>query len=108
MTCCYRDLEKPFLHNINNIIRKLAAANTVPYADIERAWSTSCGSAPGCELLCSPEGLHPDTKGYDVIAQTITATLLNIDIFAADGAADLEKALGWPAGAVVVKPDLGG
>ena len=52
-----------------------------------------------------PDGIHPNTRGYDAIAQTVLATLYGIDIFAAQGAADLEAALGLAAGTVIVRPD---
>jgi lysophospholipase L1-like esterase len=101
--CCDHGHGRPRLSEISNTVRRLAAVNELPYADIERAWMTTCGGGPGCSLLCMPEGLHPNSKGYDVVAQTLAATLLEIDIFAADGAAKLESALGWAPGTVVVK-----
>ena len=102
-TCCSRSHGRPGLSYLSNIVRALAAANQVPLADVERAWGTVCSGAGECDLMCIPEGLHPNALGYDLIAQTSAAALLGIDIFAPDGATKLEQALGWAPGAVIIK-----
>ena len=104
--CCDIASIAPYTTAYAASIRDLAATNEIRYADIERAWETSCVNPFECELYNLPEGLHPNGTGYDVMAQTVAATLLGIDVFAPSGAADLEGALGLPAGSVIVKPDL--
>ena len=102
--CCSHQGLKPYASMGSNQVRAVAARNELPYADVELAWSTTCENKASCELLCRPDGLHPNSKGYDVIAQVVAAALLDIDIFAEGGAKQLEDALGWPAGTVIVKP----
>lgn len=83
----------------------LSNVNEVPLIDIKRAWETTCDNIGECNLYNLPEGLHPNAKGYTVIAQTIAAKLVGVDIFSPGGAAELESALGLPQGTVIVKPD---
>jgi lysophospholipase L1-like esterase len=103
--CCNHAGQGPFTRSYGGMLRDLALLNSVPIADVEHAWDTTCENREECELFNLPEGLHPNSKGYDVIAQTILATLYGIDIFSPGGAKELEGALGLPAGSVVVKPD---
>ena len=104
--CCDHASLAPYTTSYNSAIRELALLNEVRIVDIEKAWQTTCTDTSACELYNLPEGLHPNAFGYDVIAQTVAATLLGIDIFAPDGAANLESALGLEPGTVVVKPAL--
>ncbi len=90
----------------SDVARDLSQLNGVALADVEHAWDTTCSALDGCELFNLPEGLHPNTKGYDVIAQTAAAALLGINVFGPGGAAELESALGLGPGTVVVKPDV--
>ena len=94
----------PFVSSYNGMVKRVAQFGSLPYADLSRAFQNSC-DYPDCDLYNFPEGLHPNTRGYDLIAENIAATLFQIDIFAADGAAQLETALGLPAGTVITKPD---
>ena len=103
--CCSRAGRDVFTRDYSRAIRERAALNEVPLADIERAWDTTCQNKEECELFNIPDGVHPNTRGYDVIAQVVLAALYGIDIFAPNGAAQLESALGVPAGTVIVKPD---
>ena len=104
-TCCNHGSDAaPFLDGINEAKVDVATENSVPIADVDRAWRTTCDKLPDCNLLNLPEGLHPNSRGYDVIAQTILATLVGVDIFSADGARELESALGLSTGSVIVKP----
>jgi len=96
----------PITAAYSSIVRETAALNGTSFVDLERAWKTTCQNKTACELYNLPEGLHPTAVGYDVMAQTVAATLLGIDIFQDGGAADLEGALGLPEGSVLVKPDL--
>jgi lysophospholipase L1-like esterase len=102
--CCNRSGSRPITRQFNKIIREKAVLNELALADVERAWDNTC-EGTACELYNLPEGLHPNTRGYTVIAQTVMATLLGIDIFAQDGPRTLESALGLEVGQVLVKPD---
>ena len=103
--CCSRDSLALFTRAYSQVIRDVAARNEVPLVDIERAWDSTC-SGSSCDLYNVPEGLHPNTKGHDVIGQTVLAALFGIDIFVEGGAAELEAALGLEEGTVIVKPDV--
>jgi lysophospholipase L1-like esterase len=94
----------PFTDSYSSVVSDVAAVNGIKVVDFRTAWLTTCQSAAECELYNLPGGLHPNGTGYDVMAQTLAATILGIDIFAADGAANLESALGLPPGTVLVKP----
>ena len=106
LPCCRQDALAPYVSSYDAAIRDLAAINEIPIADVARAWKTSCTNPTACELYNVPEGLHPNTVGYDVLAQTVAATLVGVDIFSDGGAHQLESALGLPADSVIVKPDL--
>jgi lysophospholipase L1-like esterase len=93
----------PFTNAYSISVRDLSRVNDIPFVDAERAWSVTCPDIETCSLYNLPEGLHPNSVGYDALAQTIAATLVGVDIFAPNGPADLESALGLPAGSVVVK-----
>lgn len=94
----------PFTNSYSSLVTDVAALNDIRVVDFRKAWGTTCQNPFECELYNQPEGLHPNGTGYDVMAQTLAATILGIDIFAPDGAANLESALGLPAGTVLVKP----
>lgn len=102
--CCERASLVPFVDAYNQVIQRIASQGNLRVADVRRAWITSCDRVQECNLYNLPEGLHPNTLGYDVLAQTVMATVLGIDIFAPTGAAELEQALGLPPGSVAVKP----
>ena len=103
--CCDHSGLLPYVTTYNEQIRQLAVINAAPMADIWRAWTTTCSDVSDCNLLNRPDGLHPNTLGYDVMAETFMAAMLKIDLFAADGAQKLEAALSLPAGTVKTKPD---
>ena len=101
--CCEHGQLIPFTTNYSGIVVELAEINAVPYADARLAWKTTCVS-PACELYRLPEGLHPNPTGYDVLAQTVAAALVGVDVFEEGGAQNLEGALGLAEGTVLVKP----
>ena len=103
--CCNHAGRDAFISSYSQEIRNVAAVNHLPLADLAKAWQTTCQNREECELFNLPEGLHPNKLGYDVIAQTIAASILEIDIFAADGAAKLAAATGIPVGDIKVKPE---
>ena len=102
--CCNRADRIAEVASFSAIVKDRGNLNQVVIADVERAWKTTCEDPSACELYNLPEGLHPNSKGYEVIAQTILAAIYGIDIFSPGGAHELESALGLPAGAVIVKP----
>jgi len=103
-TCCNHIGSRPFISSFNDQLRDLARINSVTLADVAFAWGTTCENQAECELFNLPDGLHPNTKGYDVMAQTILATLLGVDIFVEGKAAELEEKLALPAGTIIVRP----
>jgi hypothetical protein len=103
--CCEHGALRPFTESYSMSIRDLGSVNAVAVADLERAWKSTCVNQTECELYNLPEGLHPTSRGYTVMAQTFAATLLGIDVFNANGAVDLAAALGIAPSAVLVKPD---
>lgn len=102
--CCNRAGQGLFVAAYTNVIRDVAALNNIAVADVDQAWRSTCENPFECELYNLPEGLHPNTRGYDVISQVVAASLFEIDIFSQDGARMLESALGLEAGAVIVRP----
>lgn len=77
-------------------VRRVGEANDVAVADIFKAWNLICPPGVECSLLNLPEGLHPNTKGYSVIAQVASAAILGTDIFDAVGAQQFLEATGLP------------
>lgn len=104
--CCEHSSLTIFTESYSNLIAELGVVNTLAISDLERAWITTCSSLQTCNLYNLPEGLHPNAKGYDVIAQTLAATLVGVDIFSPSGAKELEDALGLEAGSVIVRPGV--
>ena len=86
-------------------IRHIAAINELSLVDLERVWQTTCDDIDSCNLYNLPDGLHPNTLGYDAIAQAVLAVLYGIDIFAPGGAVDLATATGLAPEAIVIKAD---
>ncbi|MBX7136883.1 MAG: SGNH/GDSL hydrolase family protein [Oligoflexia bacterium] len=103
--CCEHGGLTPSTESYGRVMLALGEENSIPVVNLRKAWITTCTSIGECQLYNLPEGLHPNAQGYLVMAQTIAATLFNIDIFAEGGAADLEGALGLPEGTVIVKPE---
>lgn len=95
----------PFTDAYSLQVQDIASVNEISLIELERAWRNTCQNKMECELYNSPEGLHPNTKGYDVISQVVAAKFVGVDIFSPNGATELESALGLSAGAVLVKPD---
>ena len=102
--CCNRMTRVPITRGYSREIRAVASWNNLPLADIEMAWDTTCNSLSSCQLYNIPDGLHPNNAGYDVIGETLLATLFDIDIFASNGASSLGDALGLGEGAVTTQP----
>ena len=101
--CCDRGAQAPFTNSYSSEIKQIAASNSLSIVDQQLAWTTTCEGSE-CHLYNLPDGLHPNSTGYTVMAQVAAATLLGIDIFAEEGANELEEALALPEGTVIVKP----
>jgi lysophospholipase L1-like esterase len=104
--CCDHDGLQPFVNSFSEEVLKLSRINDVPVADIRRLWASTCQNQEECELYNLPEGLHPNSRGYKAIAQTVSAALLGIDIFSTQGQAEFIAATGITAEEVVVVPDV--
>lgn len=61
----------PYTNLYSSIIRDLATLNRVSFADLEQRFQTDCPELASCALYNIPEGLHPNTAGYNAIADTI-------------------------------------
>jgi lysophospholipase L1-like esterase len=94
----------PFTQSYSATARQLAAINEVRLADVEALWHLTCPELEQCDLYNLPEGLHPNTKGYDALAQIVAASLVGVDLFSPLGPSELEAALGLSEGSVVVRP----
>ena len=70
-TCCDRSALNPFVTEYNMVIRDRARINDVPLADVGRGFNSSCVSTT-CDLLNLPEGLHPNSEGYDVSGEIVS------------------------------------
>ncbi len=93
--CCNRAGLRPFIESYNLRYRDLAAVNRVPLVDSDRGFRFMCPQAR-CALLNLPEGLHPNSRGYDVMGEVMTATFYGIDLFSPGGSRDLAAVLGIP------------
>jgi lysophospholipase L1-like esterase len=91
-----------FTESYSRTVRDLAAINQISLVDVERGLTDACGIVEDCYLFLQPEGLHPNNKGYDAVAQLVAARLLNIDIAAPDSASQIASAVGIPVQDVLV------
>jgi hypothetical protein len=92
------------MNSYSAAVNYIGALNQVPIVDLQRVWRTTCSGGEECDLFNLPDGLHPNTRGYDAMSQAFLATLYGIDIFSAEGPVQLEQALALPAGTVFIKP----
>ena len=102
--CCDRDGRQFFTNSYNQVLIDLAIENEIPLVDLETLWVNTCENQSECELLNIPEGLHPNSRGYDLVAHAVMATLLGIDLMVPGGAEELENALGLEEGTVFAQP----
>ncbi len=102
--CCIHFGLGVWIENYNVGFRELALVNDIALADVNHAYTNTC-NLEECYLLNLPEGAHPNVAGYDVIAEVVMAALLQIPIFAPDGALLLQTALGQPDFTVITRPD---
>ncbi len=105
LPCCDRIDRVPFIQAYNANVADLAAINGIHIVDLAHTWETTCQNKSSCELFNIPDGIHPNSLGYDAIGQTVLATLFEIDIYSESGAKDLEAALSLAEGTIIVKPN---
>jgi lysophospholipase L1-like esterase len=98
----YRDSIRPFTQSYSRAGRDLARVNGVPLIDVEQAITDTCPILDKCRFYNLPEGLHPNRRGYDALAQIVAAGLLGIDVTAPGSAAQISSALGLPQNDVIV------
>lgn len=96
-----------FVDSYNRAYKDLADLNGLNFADMERSFSLACDIDEDCRLLNQPEGLHPNSKGYDAMAEVIVASLYGIDLLTPGGSAQLAQALGRPESSLVIKSPVG-
>lgn len=65
----------PFTDSYSQAIRELAVLNSVPLADVQSAFVTACPVMSICSYYNLPEGLHPNTLGYDAISEVMLQAL---------------------------------
>jgi|688.fasta_scaffold07153_14 lysophospholipase L1-like esterase len=65
----------PFTDSYSQSIRELAVLNSLPLADIQAAFVTACPLLSICSYYNLPEGLHPNTLGYDAISEVMLQSL---------------------------------
>lgn len=65
----------PYTTLYSSIVRDLAVINSLSVADVEQKFRSTCPDLDSCQLYNLPEGLHPNTLGYDAIAQVVLDAL---------------------------------
>ena len=99
--CCGHSGSAPFIDSYNQEYRDLADLNQIPIADSAKAFAQTC-TGEECFLFNIPDGLHPNTKGYDAMAETLLATFYGIDLLGPGGNVLLAQALGVDPSTIVV------
>jgi lysophospholipase L1-like esterase len=102
--CCGHAGLARFVDTYRDQAKFVAAVNGLALSDVNHAFRNTC-NVGDCYLLNLPEGLHPNTKGYDIISEAVLATIFKIDLFAPTGPATLEATLLLPPGSVQTEPD---
>jgi lysophospholipase L1-like esterase len=70
-----RESLTPYTNLYSTVVRELAAVNDLAVADVEQKFVTDCPDMASCRYYNLPEGLHPNTSGYDAIAEVVRSTL---------------------------------
>ena len=66
---------EPLTFSYSASVRALALLNSLPLVDIEATFYAACPVLSMCSYYNLPEGLHPNTLGYDAIATAMEAGL---------------------------------
>lgn len=94
--CCDREDRESIIESYNDQYGALAALNNLRLADVFKGFLNTCGGVlDDCFLLSRPEGLHPNSVGYDVMGEVISAQLLGVDIFTLEGQGQFASAVGF-------------
>ncbi len=101
--CCDRSGREIFTSAYNAKLKELAIINNVKILDLATIWTNSSNSPTSSEFYNRPEGLHPNSKGYDLVAHAIASGLLDIDVLSGSGPRDLESSLGLDEGSVFIR-----
>lgn len=101
--CCRLEGGRTIVDAYNRYYARVVLINALPLADVAQAYRNTCDDPRICHLLNLPEGVHPNTLGYDVIGEVVAATLLGIDILKPEGQAAYLQALNLPPGSIVTK-----
>lgn len=64
-----------FTNAYSNSVRDLGLINALPVVDIESVFYIACPELATCNYYNLPEGLHPNTLGYDAIAAEMAQAL---------------------------------
>lgn len=99
--CCDRKERSDITNAYSNKVRDVTRLNNVKFTDFERLWNTVCPSPERCSLVNKPEGLHPNTRGYDGMAQLVVADLQGVDLFSLVGIQSFSSITGIPAESVI-------
>jgi lysophospholipase L1-like esterase len=65
----------PYTNLYSTVVRELASVNDLTVADVEQRFITDCPDMSTCVHYNLPEGLHPNTSGYDAIAEVVKGAL---------------------------------
>jgi lysophospholipase L1-like esterase len=103
-SCCDHGGHHTFTDAYDYQLSRLAVLNDVPHVDVHGAFINTCGHREDCYLLNLPEGLHPNSEGYDVLGEAILAGLYKIDLTQPSGAAIYEAVFNLSQDSVSTKP----
>jgi lysophospholipase L1-like esterase len=65
----------PYTNLYSSVVRELAGVNDLTVADVEQRFVSDCPDMATCIHYNLPEGLHPNTSGYDAIAEVVQNAL---------------------------------
>ncbi len=65
----------PFTTLYSSIVKDLGVLNSVAVADVEQKFRESCPDLDSCQLYNLPEGLHPNSAGYNAISKVVSEAL---------------------------------
>lgn len=64
-----------FTYAYSESVRQLATLNSLALSDVEQTFFEGCTQLSTCAYYNLPEGLHPNTPGYDAITDAMAAAL---------------------------------
>ncbi len=75
LSCCNHSGTRLFTTSYSGQVQQVAAQHGLTVIELESAWNTECPQETSCSLLNTPEGLHPNSDGYDFMAELVATTL---------------------------------